>query len=292
MGKTAISWATHTWNPATGCSKPIEVDPETGKKFISPECEHCYAEALSLRRGWTKNHWTEPNAELNVTIHPDRLAAAFKFNLDAEQLAKAHPKYPIRVFVNSMSDLFHRLVPDEFIWQVFAVMNDPRNAGRIFQVLTKRPERAAEWPGPWGPNIWMGTTSGDARTKFRIDHLRRCAAMVRFISVEPLLSSMVPIDLSGIHQVIVGGESGPGFRPMEMMWARELRDACVEQGCAFFFKQSDAYRTETRCYLVEENGRCYEWRQMPGELSAPVEVQPDNAAFHQKHFHILPNTAA
>jgi protein gp37 len=292
MGKTAISWATHTWNPATGCSKPIETDPATGERFISPECKNCYAEALSLRRKWTTHHWTEPNAEANVRIHPDRLRAAFNFNLDAQQLAKAHPLYPIRVFVNSMSDLFHRLVPDEFIWQVFQVMNDPRNAGRVFQVLTKRPERAAEWPGPWGPNIWMGTTSGDARTKFRIDHLRRCAAQVRFISVEPLLSSMVPIDLTGIHQVIVGGESGPGFRPMEMQWARELRDACVEQGCAFYFKQSDSFRTEMRCYLVEKDGRCYEWRQMPHDLSAPVEVQPDNAAFHQKHFHILPSTAA
>ena len=248
---------------------------------------NCYAESLSLRRKWTDKPWTEPNAEGNVKIHPDRLRQAFNFNLDAEQRAVAHPRYPIRVFVNSMSDLFHRLVPDQFIWQVFAVMNDPRNAGRVFQVLTKRPERAAGWLGPWGPNIWMGTTTGDARTKFRIDHLRRCAAKVRFISVEPLLTRMVPINLSGIHQLIVGGESGPGFRPMEMSWARELRDACVEQGTAFYFKQSDAFRTEMRCYLVEEDGRCFEWRQMPGELSAPVEVQPDNAEFHRKHFNIL-----
>src|ERR1035438_4752332 len=192
MGKTLISWATHTWNPATGCSKPIETDPATGKRFISPECLHCYAETLSNRRGWTPKPWTEPNAELNIRTHEDRLRRPFTFKLDKEQLLTKHPVYPIRVFVNSMSDLFHRLVPDSFIAEVFAIMNDPRNAGRIFQVLTKRPERAAEWPGPWGPNIWMGTTTGDARTKFRIDHLRRCAAMVRFISVEPLLSSMVP----------------------------------------------------------------------------------------------------
>jgi protein gp37 len=285
-GTTNISWASHSWNPATGCSTPIEIDPVTGKKFISPECEHCYAETLSLRRKWTEHHWTEPNAEKNVVIHPDRLRQAYNFNLDAEQQACAHRLYPIRVFVNSMSDLFHRLVPDEFIWKVFQVMNDPRNAHRVFQVLTKRPERAATWPGPWGPNIWMGTTSGDARTKFRVDHLRRSAAKVRFISVEPLLTSMVPIDLAGIQQVIVGGESGPRFRPMEMSWARELRDTCVEQGTAFYFKQADAFRTETRCYLVEEDGRCFEWRQMPGDLCPPIEVQPDK---RQTHFHVLPN---
>jgi protein gp37 len=287
MGKTAISWATHTWNPATGCSKPIETDPVTGKRYISPECEHCYAETLSIRRGWTQKPWTEPNAKENVTIHPDRLKAAFKFNLDREQLETVHPKYPIRVFVNSMSDLFHREVPDDFIHEVFHVMNHPKNYGRVFQVLTKRPERAAEWPGPWGPNIWMGTTSGDARTRFRIDHLRRCPAQVRFISVEPLLTSMVPINLAGIHQLIVGGESGPGFRPMQMHWARELRDACLEQKVPFFFKQSDSFRTETRCYLVETDGRCFEWRQMPHDFSPPVEVEPDNPAFHRKHFQIL-----
>jgi len=288
MGPTAISWATHTWNPATGCSKPIETDPDTGKRFISPECLHCYAETLSLRRGWTKKPWTDPNAKDNVRFHPERLKAAFNFKLDADQQLNPHPKYPIRIFVNSMSDLFHREVPDDFIADVFHVMNHPKNYGKIFQVLTKRPERAAEWPGPWGPNIWMGTTSGDARTRFRIDHLRRVGAGTRFISVEPLLTSMVPVDLTGIHQVIVGGESGNGYRPMNMLWARELRDACVEQHVPFFFKQDAAALTERRCYLVEEDGSCWQWRQFPRDFSAPLRVEPDDPRRHAQMFPILP----
>lgn len=282
--KTIISWATHTWNPATGCSKPIETRAD-GTRFVSPECVHCYAETLSLRRGWTSHHWTEPNAPLNVRTHPDRLR--FPFRVKPEPGDIIHPRYPIRIFVNSMSDLFHREVPDSFIEQVFSAMNHPDNRGRIFQVLTKRPERAARWAGPWGPNIWMGTTVGHADTRHRIDHLRQCRAKVKFVSAEPLLSSLMPLDLTGIDQVIAGGESGPGYRPMDMAWAREIRDACVAQGKAFFFKQDAAFRTETRCYLVEEDGSCWQWRQFPDDLSAPVRVEPDNAKRHADLFPIL-----
>jgi protein gp37 len=288
MGPTKISWATHTWNPATGCSKPIETDSVTGKRFVSPECQNCYAETLSLRRGWTKKPWTDPNAKQNVSIHPERLKAAFTFKLDAAQAANAHPKYPIRIFTNSMSDLFHREVPDDFIAEVFHIMNHPKNSMKVFQVLTKRPERAADWPGPWGPNIWMGTTSGDARTRFRIDQLRRVGAQTRFISAEPLLTSMIPVDLAGIHQLIVGGESGNGYRPMNMAWARELRDACLDQRVAFFFKQDAAALTERRCYLVEEDGSCWQWRQFPRDFSAPLRVEPDDPRRHAQMFPILP----
>jgi protein gp37 len=271
--KTIISWATHTWNPATGCSK------------VSEECAHCYAETLSLRRGWTTKPWTVPNAPDNVRIHPDRLRFPFKVKLDPGDLV--HAKYPLRIFVNSMSDLFHPEVPDDFIAETFEVMNHPANAGRIFQVLTKRPERAAQWPGPWGPNIWMGTTCGHRNTMHRIDALRATAAQVRFVSGEPLLTPLAGLNLAGIHQVIAGGESGAGYRPMDMAWCREIRDAAVSQGAAFFFKQDAAFRTETRCYLVEADGSCWQWRQFPHDLSPPVQVQPDSEKYHGQHFHIL-----
>lgn len=277
MGPSIISWCTHTWNPATGCSK------------VSEECQKCYAATLSLRRGWTKLPWTHANAAQNVTVHYDRLKFPFKVKLDADQIA--HPRYPIRIFVNSMSDLFHDQVPDDFIAEVFHVMNHPQNAGRVFQVLTKRPERAARWPGPWGPNIWQGTTCGHAHTKHRIDALRDCGAHTKFVSAEPLLTDIVPLNLRGIDQVIVGGESGPGYRPMDMAWARRVRDACAEQGVAYFFKQDAAFRTETRCYLVEEDGRCMQYRQFPRELTAPVEVEPDNEKYHVNHFPIFQASA-
>src|SRR5579863_3513612 len=278
MGPSIISWCTHTWNPATGCSKPVETDSETGKRFISPECQHCYAETLSLRRGWTLKPWTGPNAKENVRVHEDRLRFPYSVKLAPGDVP--HPVYPIRIFVNSMSDLFHAEVPDSFIASVFSVMNDPANAGRIFQVLTKRPERAATWPGPWGKNIWMGTTCGHEKTKHRIDYLRQCKAHVRFISAEPLLTSLMPLDLTGIHQVITGGESGGGYRPMKMTWVREIRDACAAAKVAMFAKQDAAFRTETRCYLVEEDGTCKQYRQMPGYLIDPIIVQPDNPKHH------------
>jgi protein gp37 len=109
--------------------------------------------------------------------------------------------------------------------------------------------------------------------------------------MEPLMGSMLPLNLAGIHQAIVGGESGAVRRPMEMAWAREVRDACKDQGSAFFFKQDEHYQTEHRTYLVEEDGQCRQYRQFPGEISAPVEVQPDSASYHREHFRILQNTA-
>jgi len=124
-------------------------------------------------------------------------------------------------------------------------------------------------------------------TKWRINALRDSGAKVRFLSMEPLLASMLPLNLSGIDQVIVGGESVAHRRPMEMTWVRELRDACAAQGVAFFMKQDSAFRTESRAYLVEDDGRCLQYRQFPGELTPPVEVAPDNARYHREHFPIL-----
>lgn len=250
---TLISWTDETWNPTTGCS------------HVSDGCRYCYAETLSLRFGWSKKSWTHNNAAENVVLHPERLHKPYTW------------KGPKRVFVNSMSDLFHEHVPDDFIARVFAVMNDlPQH---IFQVLTKRPERAATWPGPWPSNIWMGTSVEDRRVVHRIDHLRLCQAQTRFLSCEPLLGDLGDIDLTGIHWVIAGGESGLHIRThsereMDHAWARRLRDLCLEASppVAFFFKQSSGIRTEMGTELIEEDGSTTTWREFP-QTSQPASVR-------------------
>lgn len=246
MARTKISWTEHTWNPVTGCSK------------VSEGCRYCYAERLSLLYGWSQHPWSADHAAENIVFHPERLTQPYTY------------KKPSRVFVNSMSDLFHELIPDDYIARVFAVMTAlPQHQ---FQILTKRPERAALWPGPWTSNIWMGTSIEDARVIRRMDDLKDCGAEVRFISFEPLLGPVGTLRLNGIHWVIVGGESGPHHRPMDHAWARAIRDQCAAQRVAFFFKQSHGYRSEMHPYLIEADGRRFQWRQYPGDLTPPVEV--------------------
>lgn len=239
---TAIRWTDETWNPVTGCSK------------VSAGCLHCYAERLEFYRfGRSPKPWAEKFAHLNVTLHPERLDKP------------RHWRAPRKIFVNSMSDLFHRLVPDEFIAEVFAVMADcPQHT---FQILTKRPERAAAWPGPWLPNIWMGTSVEAERVAHRIDTLRQCPATVRFISFEPLVGPVISLDLRGIDWAIVGGESGPHFRPLDHAWARSIRDACIVQNVAFFFKQDCGTRTELRPLLDGKR-----WEQYPVNRPAPHQA--------------------
>ncbi len=234
---TKISWTDKTWNPTTGCSR------------VSSGCDHCYAEALSLRKGWSKKPWTVTNADENIILHPNRLKKPYSW------------KQPSRVFVNSMSDLFHPKIPKDFVDEVFKVMNDlPQHT---FQILTKRPRRAASYRGEWAANVWMGTSIENQATLFRIDRIRKCPAKTRFLSFEPLLESLGEINLDGIHWVIVGGESGPGFRKMDHEWAREIRDQCVERGIPFFFKQSAALKTETGTVLVEVDGSENVWNNFP-----------------------------
>ncbi len=214
---TAIEWTDATWNPVTGCSK------------VSPGCAHCYAETLSLRFGWSKKPWTPENADENVVLHPERLNKPLSW------------RKPRMVFVNSMSDLFHELVPDEFIWRVWMTMAEAER--HTFQVLTKRPERARDLLRKWNlmcwalPNVWVGTSIENDRWTGRADALRDTPATVRFISAEPLLGPLPSLDLDGIDWLIVGGESGPTHRPMRADWARELRDHATATGTAFFFKQ-------------------------------------------------------
>lgn len=208
---SAIEWTDSTWNPTTGCTA------------ISAGCDHCYAETLARRL--QRMGVAKYQNGFEVTLHPETLSQPFRW------------KTPRRVFVNSMSDLFHARVPLEFVAQVWDVMQScPQHT---FQVLTKRPERLARWTAqhPAPPNVWLGTSVEDQRVIGRIDRLRECQAYVRFLSCEPLLGPLPGLDLAGIHWVIAGGESGPDYRPIRAEWARELRDQCVAQGVPFFFKQ-------------------------------------------------------
>lgn len=245
MRDTIISWTNHTWNPVHGCSK------------ISEGCRHCYAEAISLRMRQTTKDWTHANAAENITLKPHKLNEPYAL------------KSPSMVFVNSMSDLFHELIPDDYRRQIFDVMADlPQHA---FQVLTKRPALAIDW-AIWPPNVWMGVSVEDRRSVERIDLLRLIPAALRFISFEPLLEGLGELDLTGIAWAIVGGESGPSHRKMEMAWARSIRDQCVDQQVAFFFKQDSGWRTELRPYIVEPDGshtvrQQYPATDLPGQES-------------------------
>lgn len=217
--KTAIEWTDATWNPVTGCSK------------VSPGCAHCYAERLSTRFQQTTRRWTAANAAENVALHPERLLTPLSW------------RQPRMVFVNSMSDLFHELVPDAFIEQVFATMG--LASRHTFQILTKRPElmrgwfegSGAGWARPPLRNVWLGTSIENNRWVHRADELRATPAAVRFVSAEPLLGPLPSLDLEGIDWLIVGGESGPIHRPIDAKWVRDLRDRAREAGVAFFFKQ-------------------------------------------------------
>ncbi len=243
---TKISWTNETWNPSTGCSR------------ITEGCRNCYAERLSLKYGWSKKPWTYANSELNVRLHLDRLRKPYTW------------KDPKRIFVNSMSDLFHEQIPDEFIMQVFLVMRDlPRHT---FQILTKRAERAAKWVGPWTDNIWMGVSVEDMHNAGRIKVLRSCKAKTKFISYEPALGALGKVDLKGFDWLIFGGESGPGHRPIEMAWAREALALCGKYGLAFYFKQDSGYSTEQRPWIEDERGQRWQWQQYPDARTKPKRV--------------------
>jgi protein gp37 len=218
--KSDIEWTDATWNPVAGCSK------------VSPGCAHCYAERLSLRFGHSKTPWTPANASENVVLHEPRLLIPLSW------------REPKMIFVNSMSDLFHELVPDEFIARVFETMK--RADHHTYQVLTKRPERMRDWfrtdlGRPWAGepmrHLWLGTSIELNRWVHRADALRETPAAIRFISAEPLLGPLDDLDLRGIDWLIVGGESGSNHRPMDLDWARDIRDRCQAAGTSFFFKQ-------------------------------------------------------
>jgi protein gp37 len=264
---SAIEWTDATWNPVTGCSK------------VSEGCRNCYAEALSLRFGRSKKPWAAQFAAENVVLHPERLTQPLRW------------RDPRMIFVNSMSDLFHERIPDDFIGQIFAVMGEASH--HTFQVLTKRPERMLNWqqrhPQLSPPNVWLGVSvENQQAADERISLLMYAQAEVRFLSCEPLLG---PVNLTDVRPsevehydilrgrlyglgrlaeprvapridwVIVGGESGPRHRPMDLNWARDLRDQCVEANVPFFFKQVGGRTPKAGGRVLDDQT----WDQLPSE---------------------------
>jgi protein gp37 len=210
-GTSSIEWTEATWNPVTGCSK------------VSQGCKHCYAARMAKRLQAMGN--SRYANGFNVTLHRDLIEAPYSW------------RKPRKVFVNSMSDLFHEDVPFEFIEKVFTTMADTPQ--HTYQILTKRTERLSILAESlnWSENIWIGTSVENEAVLNRITNLRKVPAKIRFLSCEPLIGPLDKINLDGIHWVIVGGESGPGARPMEADWVRSIRDQCKAQEVAFFFKQ-------------------------------------------------------
>lgn len=208
---SAIEWTQATWNPVTGCDK------------VSPGCAHCYAETFAERWRGIPGHPYEQGFDLK--LWPARLDQPLRW------------KRPRLIFVNSMSDLFHERIPEDFVHEVFDVMG--RASQHTFQILTKRHERLAELAPAltWHPNVWMGVSIENRRFVHRADYLRDVGAAVRFISAEPLLGSLEGLALEEIDWLIAGGESGAGHRRCDPDWIRDLRDRCGEEGVAFFFKQ-------------------------------------------------------
>lgn len=237
---STIEWTETTWNPVTGCTK------------ISAGCTNCYAERMAHRlQAMGQANYANG---FNVTLHERMLELPLRW------------RKPQTIFVNSMSDLFHENVPDDFIMEVFGVMKLAER--HRFQVLTKRSERLAElrYRLPWPENVWMGVTVEGAQYLHRLDDLRKTDAAIKFCSFEPLLGPLPAIDLDGIDWVIVGGESGPGSRPIKAEWVRQVRDACLSQEIAFFFKQwGGFFKKQAGCLL---DGR--EWKQYPVAASDEV----------------------
>jgi protein gp37 len=234
---SAIEWTESTWNPVTGCTK------------ISPGCAHCYAERMAKRLKAMGQ--VRYGNGFKLTLQPDVLEVPLRW------------RRPRMIFVNSMSDLFHTDVPAEFIARCFAVMQ--RASHHTFQVLTKRPERAAELSGslPWPKNVWMGTSVENADYVHRIRSLVQIPAAVRFLSLEPLLGPLPRIDLARIDWVIVGGESGPHARPMDRSWAADIRDQCRRARVPFFFKQWGGANKKKAGRLLD--GRT--WSEMPRDAA-------------------------
>lgn len=239
---SAIEWTDATWNPVTGCTK------------ITRGCDNCYASRFAERFRGVPGHPFEQGFDL--TRRPERLQ---------QPLAWRRPRM---IFVNSMSDLFHKDVPWAFVDQVFDTMEAAH--WHTFQVLTKRSSlmrnylRRRYCAGSAPKHIWCGVSVEEGAAKGRIMHLQAAPATVRFLSIEPLIGAIGAVDLTGIDWVIAGGESGPGARPIHLEWVREIRDQCQEQKVAFFFKQWGGLRPKSGGRQLDGE----EWNQFPGQLVA------------------------
>ena len=233
MAHSSIEWTESTWNPVTGCTK------------VSPGCKLCYAERMAKRlQGMGQRRYSNG---FDLTLHEDILEMPLSW------------KKPQLIFVNSMSDMFHKDVPVWFIQKAFDVMR--RASWHQFQVLTKRSDRLMEmspsidWPG----NVWMGVSVESQDYTFRIDQLRNTGAAIKFLSLEPLLGAVPQLDLRGINWVIVGGESGPGARPMELEWVLEIKARCRKDRVPFFFKQWGGFNKKKAGRMLQ--GRT--WDELP-----------------------------
>lgn len=244
---TEIEWTDATWNPVTGCTK------------ISAGCDFCYAERFAERFRGVPNHPFSQGFDL--TLRPERLTQPLQW------------QQPKMIFVNSMSDLFHKEVPRSFVDKVFDTIE--QGDWHTFQVLTKRSSRLRDYVNDRYAkkqpprNLWLGASVEDASKISRIRHIRDTRAAVRFLSIEPLIGPMGAIDLTGLHWVIVGGESGPSARPIRAEWVRSIRDQCAAARVPFFFKQWGGYRPKTGGR--ELDGR--EWNQMPLPLCPMTRKQ-------------------
>jgi protein gp37 len=253
--KTAIEWTNSTWNPVTGCTK------------ISPGCDRCYAERFAERFRGVSGHPFENGFDL--TLRPERLAQPLSWQKSR------------MIFVNSMSDLFHKDVPLTFVEQVFETME--RAHWHVFQVLTKRSSRLrnfvnARYSKKKSPeHIWLGVSIEDGQRLSRLKHIQDTSASVRFLSIEPLIGQIGQVDLSGIHWVIAGGESGPGARPLDPMWVREIRDQCIAAKVPFFFKQWGGLRPKSGGRRLD--GREWsEWPHSPSKRAARINASYELAA--------------
>lgn len=233
MNSSRIEWTDATWNPVTGCTE------------VSPGCDHCYARTFALRWKGLKGHPYEQG--FDVVLRPERLLQPLAWNR------------PRRIFVNSMSDLFHVKVPEAFIRQVFEVIRSA--AQHKFQILTKRADRLERVLSRLDvpPNAWLGVSVETDAFYARIRHLQRVSANVRFLSCEPLLGPLNDLPLDGIDWVIVGGESGPGARKVDGSWIRAIREQCRKSGVPFFFKQWGGFNKKKSGRLLD--GRT--WDEMP-----------------------------
>lgn len=231
MDRSNIEWTESTWNPTVGCTE------------VSPGCDLCYARRMTQRFPQTY-----PNG-FDLTLRRHALELPLRW------------RAPRVVFVNSMSDLFHAGVPESYIAEVFSVM--ARCPQHTFQVLTKRAERLSRLGSrlPWPPNVWMGVSVESPEYLWRVDFLRAVGSSIRFVSAEPLLASLANIDLTGIDWLIAGGESQPGCRPASLEWFRELRDACKQDGVAFFLKQLGGHPSKRGGDAARLDRRL--WHEMP-----------------------------
>ena len=245
LEERGIGWADESWNPTSGCTK------------VSPGCTHCWAERMARRmRGMGVARYS---SGFQVTTHEDLLEKPL------------HWTRPRNVYVSFMGDLFHEEVPDEFIGRAFDVMT--RAPRHRFHVLTKRPERLASLSPrlPWPANVWAGATVEDAAHVGRADRLRQAGAAVKYLVLEPLLGPIDDLDLTGIDWVILGGESGPGARPLDADWVRSVRDQCVAAGVAFCFKQWGGLRRRENGRLLD--GREWTARPEPSPSSGQLKLE-------------------